>query len=208
MLGRVGPSWALMLPAVAAGLVGCEGRPNASPPPPELIPTVQLETPEDAARSALRCIQAELRAVAERNEPLAQACHDQLCTAVASSAVSPALRQTLRLRGLTDSEQVRQLADHWVAALNYYAEGFRLEQARRAGPPHAGEDRLTELGYAGRAGTLAEVLVPASGPDDDALIRLTCVREADGRWRIARIDFAGPSATTQQPAQASQPASP
>lgn len=184
----------LLLVGTTTALVGCGGQPDRPDVPyvpyPDEVPPVVLDTPEDAARSALACVQTELRALAHGGyEQIASACRDRLRTLVAVKTIEQMLARVPQFKGVLGDDQIRGYVDNWEAALAYYAEGLQFSQLRRAGGSRS----------------KAIVIVPASGPEDDALIQVTCVREDDNLWRVARIEFvAKPPAT----GPASQPSGP
>lgn len=181
----------LLILAVSAAPVGCENNPSDSAlrPPPEL-PQVVLDTPENAARSALTSLQAELRAIANNDPQAAQEALNQLRSLVAVKAVERMLDRMPQFKTLFGDDLIEGYINSWGATIAYYAEGLHLDRMRR--------------GFA--APSKVAVLVPASGPDDTALIQLTCLRQDDGTWRVSRIEFVN-LATTSAPQPATQPAS-
>jgi hypothetical protein len=175
---------------VGTALSGCDNSrtESASRPAPEL-PAVALDTPENAARLVLTYLQAELRAVANGDQELAQAALAQLRSMVAAEVIANRLKRMPQFKGLLGDDLVEGYIRNWGSTIAYYAEGFRFERMRRV------------------ADTPAQVslVVPASGSADDALIQVTCLRQDDGTWRVSRIEF-GSETTTSTPA--TQPASP
>jgi hypothetical protein len=173
-----------------AALVGCEGKPAqpALPPKPGELPEVVLKTPEDAARSALVYLRADLRAVAHRDRQTEEKCLERLRTIAALAAIEQEFAKQPQLKGVVGEPPVEGYITNWAAAIAYYAEGFHFDQMRRSSETPAE----------------VAVVVPASGPEDDALIQVSCIREDDGPWRVSRIEFIVEPAITRP---ASQPAS-
>jgi hypothetical protein len=180
----------LMILAIGA-LVGCENNPPSSAlrPPPEL-PVVALDTPENAARSALLGLQAQLRAIANNDPQAAQEALNQLRSLVAVEAVQRMLNRMPQFKTLFGDDLIEGYINNWGATIAYYAEGFHFDRMRR--------------GFV--AASKVAVLVPASGRDDTALIQVTCLRQDDGTWRVSRIEFVT-LGTTSAPQPATQPAS-
>jgi len=188
--------------ALAAGalLLGlCAGcgkapRPAAAASAPAM-PAVSLDTPADAARSLLECLRGELDAVA-RNDQAAQAQYlETLRTLAAAESIKQRMADLPHFKLMLGDDLVAGVIHNWGAMLAYYADGLRLDQLRQ-----------TSVGR-----TAATVIVPASGPADEALLQITCVREGDGPWRVRRLDFVtempktGPTSAPAT-APASQPA--
>lgn len=179
--------------AVAAVLSGCDSRPpaSASRPAPELPPVV-LDTPENAARSMLFCLQAELRAAANGDSQTAEACLEQMLAMVAAEDIERALSRMPQFTAFVGDDVIEGYVHNWGSAIAYYAEGFRFDQLRRS------VDTSAQVG----------VVVPATGPEDEALIQVTCLQRDDNTWRVSRIEFithTAPSTPTPQPT--TQPAS-
>ena len=160
--------------AAAAVISGCDNTPSdsASRPAPEL-PAVILDTPENTARTALLCLQAELRAVANHDEQTAEASLEQLRSLVATEAIEKALSRVPQFEGLLGKDLVEGYIRNWGSTIAYYAEGLRLDRMRRAVDTPA----------------KVSVVVSATGPDDDALIQVTCLRQDDETWRVSRVEF-------------------
>ena len=174
--------------AAAAVISGCDNAPpgSASRPAPEL-PPITLDTPENAARTVLVCLRAELRAVANCDEQTAEASVEQLRSMVATEAIEKVLSRVPQFEGLLGEDLVKGYIRNWGSTIAYYAEGFHLDRMRRAVDTPA----------------KVSVVVPATGPEDDALIQVTCVPGSNDGWRIMRVEFiteTATSATTSQPA--------
>lgn len=184
----------LLIATTMALLVGCERKPPA-PAPVALasMPAIVLNTPEDTTRSVLLCLQARLRAVARHDERSAELHLEQLQKLAATTMIEEAFARMPPLKAVVGDDLIEGLVNMWGAAIAYYADGLQLERVRRTST----------------APSKVSVVVPASGPDDDALIQVTCVREDDDRWRVSRIEFVAETPTSQPvPPPVSQPASP
>ncbi|MFQ5806073.1 MAG: hypothetical protein ACE5I3_06455 [Phycisphaerae bacterium] len=183
----------LLILAATAAPLGCENQP-ARPlaVPAGVAPEVVLKTPEDAARSALTCLQADLRAIRNRDEQAAKACLEKLRRVAAVTTIEQTLARMPQFKTIVGDDAIKGFINNWGATIAYYAAGLQLEQMRRVSES------------ASRVG----VVVPASGPEDDALIQVTCVRGADDLWRVSRIEFVveTPTARPARP-PATQPAS-
>lgn len=183
----------LLLVPVLAALTGCERQPVAVPtlPPPGPVPAVKLDTPEDAARTALTCIQTELRAVAHEDEQTAEQCREQLVRVAAARTIEQTFAKMPQFKMVVGDEMLEGYVANWGSTISYYAQDLHFDRMRRGA---AAESQVL-------------VLVPASGAEDDALIQLTCVRETENTWRISRIEFATePVATQPAPTTAPAPA--
>lgn len=183
----------LLVVAASAMFVGCDGEP-AQPrlPPPGEVPEVVLKTPEEAARSVLACLQTELRARAHHDGQVASACLEKLRTAVAVKTLEQTLARMPQFKVVVGDDLVEGYVHNWGAAIAYYAEQLHFEQMRRAS----------------ESASRAAVVVPASGPEDDALIQVTCVRGNDKLWRVSRIEFVAQAPSAPPASQpGSQPAS-
>ncbi len=190
MLGSWGRRCLVVLVVVAAAaLVGCESKlaePTLSPAPGEL-PEVVLETPEDAAYSALNCLQSNLRAAAHRDKQAEKESLERLRTVAAVRAIEQELAKWPQFEAVVGDDLIDGYLNNWAAAIAYYAEGLHFDRMRRASE---GPSRVA-------------VVVPASGPEDDALIQVISVRENDGRWRVLRIEFVVGSPTARPASQPS-----
>jgi len=165
-------------------LSGC--RPAAAPPKTAL-PVVELDTPQAAARSLLLTLRAYLDARAGHDAPGAGQALEQAAERVAARDVLVA--RVTRERGRPPKDEARWLRDlvqNWAATIAYYRQlDFDHVTVRPAGTPRQ-----------------QEVLVPAAGAADRAVLRLMCVQGDDGRWRVDGIGFAAPAATSSGPAAA------
>jgi hypothetical protein len=180
----------LPLLVTLAALFGCEGRPaeRVLPPVPGELPEVVLQTPEDATRSVLTCLQADLRAVAHHDKPAQTECLEKLRTVAADTAIQQEFAKWPQFKAVAADDLIEGYINNWAAAIAYYGEGFHFGRMRRASETPSG----------------VAVVVPASGPEDEALIQVTCVREDGGLWRVSRIEFVVESPTARP---ASQPGS-
>ena len=194
MLGSCGRGCLILLlmAMAAAALVGCESRPGepALPPGPGELPAIVLETPEDAARSVLTYLQADLQAVARRDRQAERECFEKLRAVASVTTIERSFAGLPQFKAVIGDDLVDGYLSNWGATVAYYAEGFHFDRMRRAS----------------QTPSKVAVVVPASGLDDDALIQVTCVREDDNQWRVSRIEFVVESPTARSVSQpASQP---
>jgi predicted small lipoprotein YifL len=181
---------AMLVATVALTLAGCEKPAPTVLPPPDAVPEVNLDTPEDAARSALTLLRSELRAIAQQNEQAADDCLAKLRTLVAVQTIDQRLARLPQFKVVVGGDVIEGYLENWAAAVAYYTEGLHLEQMRRGA----------------QSSTRAAVVVPASGPEDQALIQITCIREDDGLWRVSRMDFVTAFPASQPASQATSQA--
>jgi hypothetical protein len=186
---RTGPF--LLIVAAAIVLPGCGQSPSRTAPrPAPELPAVTLDTPENAARSALLCLQAELRASANHDEKTAAAALERLEAIVATDETKAALSRVPQFETLLGEDLIDGYIHNWGSTIAYYAEGLQLERMRR----------VTHT-----SGKVA-VVVPATGPEDDALIQVTCVRGDGDGWHVSRIEFITKNTTSAPaPPLASEP---
>jgi|GEM_PF-3506100 len=171
----------------------CERQPPALVQlPPGEAPVIDLAAPENAAKTALLSLQAELRAVANEDEETSRTAFDQLRYLIDDESVFEMLNRTPRYKALLGEDLIKGLIENWGSAIAYYAEGLHLDQMRR----------LSE------SASKVLVVVPASGAHDDALIQVTCVFSDDDSWHVSRIEFVRPDDVIEPAAPAgSQPTS-
>jgi hypothetical protein len=106
---------------------------------------------------------------------------------VATAEIEKTLSRLPHFANLLGEDLVAGYIRNWGAAIAYYAEDFHFDRMRRTTSTPAS----------------VSVVVPASGPQDDALIQVTCLARSDSTWHVLRIEFITESATA---AAASQPA--
>lgn len=196
--------WKLaVLGGTVVALVGSGGCRRAAPPRGSTIqpPALRLDTPEHATRSLLTGLAALHQAIADDDADGVKACRKTLRSVVAREELIGLIDLHPRIKlAITDgtnadeAELVDGMVRNWASATSYYIDGVHLDRMFRAAAAGAQ-----------RAGRVA-VVVPASGPKDDALIQVTCVRGRDGQWRILRVEFVA-EATPMTPASQSAPAS-
>ena len=182
--------WSLLVtaaPVLTVWMVlfsGCRPTPVA---PKTALPVVELDTPQAAARSLLLTLRAYLDARAGHDAPGAGQALEQAAERVAARDVLVA--RVTRERGRPPKDEARWLRDlvqNWAATIAYYRQlDFDRVTARPAGTARQ-----------------QEVLVPAAGAADRAVLRLMCVQGEDGRWRVDGVGFAAPAATSSGPAAA------
>lgn len=157
---------------------GC-GKPGAEKSlPAPLMPQVQTDTPEQAARSALLLMQNELRAVAARDANLTAKIHEAMLGIVARRDAEKALKNVSGAKSLLGADVVSGMVELWTAALAHYSEGIDILSLSQAQGPTAGEVAVYANSVAGK---------------ETAFLRLDCLKE-ENRWVIRNfsIDPAGP----------------
>ena len=182
---------ALMVAVCVVGLTGCGGatKPVVKPPPGDV--KVDLTTPENATRTVLLTIQAELRACAHDDMEAAEKLREQLLAISTADSIGHQLARLPRFKAMLGEDMVKGYIRNWGSKIAYYAEGLHFDRWRRGA---ADEETVA-------------VIVPASGPDDDALIQVLCLRQKDNNWHVARIEFVTPTLAAAAESQpGSQPA--
>jgi hypothetical protein len=169
-------------------VAGCDQPGYESTAVSVVIKDQETASPQAVTRTALTSIQQELNAIAAHDRHAA----DQALAKLVALAAQDAIRQRFAAqpvyRMIVRDDEVRGLAELWSAAVAYYADGIQFDRMRVV----PGPDEDTVL-----------VLVPAEGPEDAATLRVECLRDPSGRWRVSRIDFAAPGAApTTAPASA------
>ncbi len=152
-------------------------------------PSVSTKTPEDAARSLLTLLRAQLHAAAREDRPavarLRQLALDQL---VARAELEPHVTGAAQMTAAERTELFNKLVDTWAAAIAYYADGLALDQLKAVGPVAPSRT--------------ANVVVPARGPDDTALLHVRCQRGASDEWRILGLELVPARAPASAPTTA------
>lgn len=180
---------------VSAFNPGCGPAPvSATAPVRASEVTVALSTPEEAARSMLSLVQAELRARRAGDAAEADRIRARMIEVASAKGIEDRFTAHPRFRGLVGDDPVRSLADIWGATIAYYAEGIDFATLR--------VDPRLAPGEAKRA----DVLVQARGKDDAANIRVQCHRDPDGLWRIVQVSFDPPGGAASPSGNASRPA--
>ena len=152
------------------------------------------KTPQDATRSLLVALRAQLQATGSGDRAAARRYRDEVVKYIVARD-----QLTARYRALPthapqgETEMLGALVENWASILSYYADGLALDEMK--------------LGVTGSEGSGAVVDVPARGPEDRAIVRVACVRQADDEWRVLAIGLepATAPALSTQPAAASQP---
>jgi hypothetical protein len=166
---------------------------RVAPPPADSLPTTQpisTVTPEDATRSLLGLLRAQLQAAA-RNDRTTVAKLRQL-TLDKLILTDDILARLGSAAGVSEKERAQvldTLVTSWAATLAYYADGLALDQI--------------QMHPTGPAAHETAVDVPARGRDDATVVRVFCRRGKDNEWRVTGLDFAPPPTT----APSSSPAS-
>lgn len=164
--------------ALLAMFSGC-AKPSATKTlPPPVLPQVQTDSPESAARSALLLMQNELRAVAARNPREIARIHEALMAIVARRDAAKALKNVSGAKSLLGEDVVSGMVELWTAALAHYSEEIDFATLSASQPQGA---------------NIVAVYVNATAGSDSTYLRVDCLRE-DSRWVIANfsIDVAGP----------------
>jgi hypothetical protein len=186
-LFAVGGALALFLPA-------CRPAPQAAEPDVEL----RQDSPEQVAVSALRAIQAALRAQHHGEPEQARRFQAQLRSIAAERDIIARFERAPQYRMLLGNDEVIPgVIKNWIAAIAYYAEGIDFSQvttARAVGSPDESSQPVL-------------VRVHARGRDDDAWIQVRCVQGDDQLWRVSLITFHVPKgADDASPSPATRPA--
>lgn len=162
--------------------LGCESEPapgaaglTASAP---ALPELRLDTPEDAARSALQTLLIQRAARARHDESAVEACRARLRQIAARAVILDRYRAVAHGRDVKPDAVIDTFTQGWGPIIGYYADGLKLDRLRVAGSA---------------AGSLVNVYVPATSDRGEVTIRLECARDARGHWGVARIDFAAGS---------------
>ncbi len=182
------------------GLVGCA---EPAPAPPPASAEIELTSPAAAVRSFFGLAQASLAATAARDTAAANAAVDQIQWHIAAhDAIAQYHRSLFGEGGKDATEAVRNQVESWLAMINYYADGIALADMHVL----PSDDAARRM-----------VVVPARGPDDEASIRIRCIRDKADHWRVRSLELAAPivtrnvAAMTQpatQPATQPTPAAP
>ncbi len=170
--------------ALAGGLAGvllilpaCEQR-QAAHSAPVRPPAITLDSPEQAVQSLFSGLKQLHDRIAAHDKAAATHCRQALRAVVAEKELIALIDRHPRIKLAINENGKGDVVDgmvrNWASATSYYIDGVHLDRMYRT--------------KAAKAGRVA-VVVPASGPADDALIQVTCVRGTDGRWRVLRVEF-------------------
>lgn len=189
--------WFVALGCMVA-IGGCRRAPTPSAAEQAAVPALGTvaKTPEDAARNLLEGLRAHLQATARGDRAAARRYRDTVAEhIVARDQIMARYRALPGHVPQADVDVLSTLVENWASILSYYAEGLALSEMKRSAT--------------GADGSGAGVDVPVHGPDDHAILRLTCVRGPDDEWRILAIGLEPASlpALPTQPEPASQPTS-
>ena len=182
----------MMCGLVATGpvLTGCQRDASATSRPATPAPRIVLDTPESAACSVLESLHAHLQAVAAHDRAGAAEIRDRVAEEIA--ARDEILSRHRRRPGESvdaRDEYVRNCVESWAAIVSYYVDGITWGRVRL----EASTQPRRQV-----------VRVPARHADDEAVIRVSCVLDDAGKWRVRAIDFAKPEAPASQPTSAPQ----
>ncbi len=183
--GRATVWGALLLAPLALG--ACQRATPAATSAPALA--ISTKTPEDAARSLLGLLRAQLQAAARQERAVvAQLRQTALDHLVAREDILRHVSGAERLSEQEQSELFHKLVDSWAAAIAYYADGLALDQLKALGAT---------------AGTrAADLVLPARGPDDTALLHVYCQRTPGNEWRVAGLELVPSRTPATAPATA------
>lgn len=173
-------SCGLVTVAVAGALtLGCRPPRTTVPPATEAPPlstAVQRATPQEAARTLLLLLRTEAQALARHDVEAAAAVRDQVAWYVVTREdIAARMPHGMGARGRDPVVLVARCVENWSAEVAYYADGLGLDQVRVEVPEREG---------------YATVRVPARAGDSLAVLRISCVRGADGHWRVRGLQFA------------------
>lgn len=184
----------LGVPLILAG-TGCYHAPEKLPA--NEIPVVDLATPQDASRTILMLIQAELKAIALGDRASLVAIRERELQAVDLAGIRSNLNQNARLQNALGENPALGLVNIWGAMIAYYTDIIEYDGATKI--PGTSPDSMT-------------LRVPARSKTSETQIDVVTLRGADGLWRVTRIGFAPKAAEkltiplNQPPAAESQPA--
>ncbi|MFH1747795.1 MAG: hypothetical protein ABIG44_12235 [Planctomycetota bacterium] len=186
--------WAV-LPMLLAGVFsGCREKEQASPSaatqPVDRLEIV-LTTPKDAALSTLRCLQAQRAARAQGNEAQLSYCRERLREMAARDVILKRHSVSIKHQAPNQDEILDRFIRGWGPIIGAEIDSLRFDLITTPTP-------TAELKH-------ANVLVPVSAEEADAVLRLECVRGADNLWRVARIDWQVRRITATQPASKPSP---
>lgn len=156
--------------------IGCDRE--TAPERPAAGGAVQLDAPLSATRNLLELLRTHLRALAEGDRVAAAAARDRVVWHVAARDDIRARYE--RISGLRADDEAKRLrlwrshVESWAAIIAAYADGLEWDGAVVSTDP---------------GGRSAVVRVPAHGTDDEATLRVHCLRDTAGRWHVQRIDF-------------------
>jgi hypothetical protein len=169
-----------------AWLGGCGGERNTKPPAP--VPFA-VDTPQNAAKSVLRLLQAHLAALGRHDYAAADYYRDQIVANVAARGdILARYHQVAGRRREPDEQALRTLVENWGSIILYYADGLDFDQTR--------------IVESGRQGREALVCIPARGKHDEAQVGVACLKVDDGLWQAAVIKLLSPDEALQVDAAA------
>ncbi|MCG3125781.1 MAG: hypothetical protein CHACPFDD_00608 [Phycisphaerae bacterium] len=158
---------------------GCSppSRPARSDAAP--LPPLDTSTPEAAAKSLLAALKARLVATRAHDAAGDQAARARIAELVAVDVIYQRLPSGAR-RLTTPEAAARSVSDTWPALIAFYVEHLNVQQIERAV----------------EAGGHAHVHVATTGGSDAARLKIECAN-LGGAWRVARIEFDPPHASSQ-----------
>lgn len=188
--GRRHIAGGLLLPAVLSiattlTIAGCErDAPTSSPAPSGPPIAIRLDTPQDATRTLLLLLRGQLQARAAGDKATAEAHGARLVQDVIARDHILTRYSAVVIRAPADKVALlKTLVKNWGSIISYYADGLALDRVQS-----------TVVGGAGRG---AVVGVPAQGRDDQTIVRVLCLRDPEGHWRVTGLELAPPSAASR-----------
>ncbi len=169
---------------------GCESahKPTATKPPPPA--NLDTQTAGGVTRAFLTLLCEHCTAMAVEDQERADRARDQIIWHVLDRNALRPMRQRSEGGPILGGSlpRFRRLVESWASAVMYYADGFAFDQLSV---------------HPTRDDSWTTVRVPAHGPNDDTVIHIACLRDAEDQWRVVALDFepeAPVSTTTTQPA--------
>ena len=177
---------ALCLLTAFVGVIGPACRRSESStatPSPASGVAVTLDTPQDAARSVLNCLLAQRAARKQGDTAAAREYLVQLRSMAARDVIMARYKDRMPESEDEREQKLATFVQGWGPIIGYYADGLQMDQLSEPTPTSDPD--------------VVYVQVPAAVGEERTAIRLECCRGTDKQWRVARIDFAEPTATSQ-----------
>ena len=173
MFSRAHARWMILLSAALGALLttACDQAEQRAVETTEL--SLQQDSPENAARSALLCMRHELAAVANGHDQAAADYRSALRSIASGIEIEKAIASTPQVAIMLGDDPIKGYIDNWCSALSYYIE--TVDESRF--------QRVTE------SQSTVILHVPASVKSTDPRIKFVCVQGPDSLWRVARIGF-------------------
>ncbi len=149
-------------------------RPTNRSALPSTLPVVEADSPLAAARSLLELLRIHLAAVARHDRQTADDARNRVVVELVARAQVLERAQLIPRGAIKDDQLLARLVENWAAVIQYYADGLDFESAR------VRFDREGERGG---------VEIPAAVGADKTLIRVGCVRTAQGKWEVLGLSL-------------------